>query len=462
MLSMPIEAGALSMERTRLLGLSLLLAMAALGAACSALQIDVDVYKGPLANEAETQARQFAALAISAKPLLASLRNDIESTYLNNQSGSTKRFAPRERAALDRYMKAGEGELNSPLARFVNGVLLSYEDLDESPQARAKAAAGLAQAALDRFAPGPPDKALADLIAHAAPAGKLEAALAGAYIKLLCPDQNALKADCGGPLSTRLPGMGKQEFLKACESLRAARQGADPVSSALTCPKEDRSNGFYVALQDASMVEVHAQQIFGRPDERFVSRVTEIARSFTENRSGMRELFLAGLDMLEAARGDIGKRTAAAVVGYATNVSVLACFLAAQPRSVLPGGVAASTLAEGSVKAGSAAKRAADLQNNAFKAPIETAALLRWMDAEVQNRNGEEFGTIAPVASARGHWPTSRSRSVGTALVGGLQVTKLPVICITTWPLLPKDSRPRTRVWRWVSRRAACRRGWTV
>lgn len=44
--------------------------------ACSALHVDVDVYKGPLANVEDTQLRQYATLAIAAKPIIAQLRNE--------------------------------------------------------------------------------------------------------------------------------------------------------------------------------------------------------------------------------------------------------------------------------------------------------------------------------------------------------------------------------------------------
>lgn len=45
---------------------------------CSALQIDVDVYKGALLNEKEVQQRQYAYLATSAKPLIYRLKLDID------------------------------------------------------------------------------------------------------------------------------------------------------------------------------------------------------------------------------------------------------------------------------------------------------------------------------------------------------------------------------------------------
>jgi hypothetical protein len=62
-----------------------LLALVAAGfaaalAGCSALQIDVDVYKGPLSNEREIQVRQYVALARSAKPVLVGLSRDLENS----------------------------------------------------------------------------------------------------------------------------------------------------------------------------------------------------------------------------------------------------------------------------------------------------------------------------------------------------------------------------------------------
>ena len=66
-------------SRARFIG-PLLLAAAAL-AGCSALQIDVDVYKGPLLSQPEIQQRQYAYLAISAKPLIQQLLEDTKVAF---------------------------------------------------------------------------------------------------------------------------------------------------------------------------------------------------------------------------------------------------------------------------------------------------------------------------------------------------------------------------------------------
>jgi len=47
---------------------------------CAVLTVDVDVYKGPLANHEDVQVEQMAAMAIGAKPLLVELRDMLEAT----------------------------------------------------------------------------------------------------------------------------------------------------------------------------------------------------------------------------------------------------------------------------------------------------------------------------------------------------------------------------------------------
>ncbi|MEW6669039.1 MAG: hypothetical protein AB1512_27840 [Thermodesulfobacteriota bacterium] len=55
-----------------------LLASVALLSGCAVMRIDVDVYKGPLANHEDVQMEQMAAMAIGAKPLLVELRDRLE------------------------------------------------------------------------------------------------------------------------------------------------------------------------------------------------------------------------------------------------------------------------------------------------------------------------------------------------------------------------------------------------
>ena len=45
---------------------------------CAVLTVDVDVYKGSLANHEDIQMEQMAAMAIGAKPLLAELEAEVQ------------------------------------------------------------------------------------------------------------------------------------------------------------------------------------------------------------------------------------------------------------------------------------------------------------------------------------------------------------------------------------------------
>src|SRR5262245_41826871 len=53
--------------------------------ACAVLQIDVDVYKGPLANHEDVQIQQLGAMAIAARPLLVSLRDQLAKQTIAQQ-----------------------------------------------------------------------------------------------------------------------------------------------------------------------------------------------------------------------------------------------------------------------------------------------------------------------------------------------------------------------------------------
>ena len=65
------------MNKTKL-HITVLLGIAVLFAGCAVLTVDVDVYKGPLANHEDIQTEQMAAMAIGAKPLLVQLRDTLE------------------------------------------------------------------------------------------------------------------------------------------------------------------------------------------------------------------------------------------------------------------------------------------------------------------------------------------------------------------------------------------------
>lgn len=124
------------------------LALALLGlAGCAVLTIDVDVYKGALANHEDVQIEQIAAMAMGAKPIIAELRYQLERaaclTLVEDELRKKNPFSaplgvdenhpdvPRLCPALGSVKREARavGDLGfaSRDARRVNGILSLYE-----------------------------------------------------------------------------------------------------------------------------------------------------------------------------------------------------------------------------------------------------------------------------------------------------------------------------------------------
>ena len=101
-------------------------------AGCAVMQIDVDVYKGPLANHEDVQVQEFVTLARGAKPLLIELRNRIE-------WASSEGVPPNglERCAEEGFRSDPDKRcFTDSRARRVNAVLSLYDDLGDPGLAR--------------------------------------------------------------------------------------------------------------------------------------------------------------------------------------------------------------------------------------------------------------------------------------------------------------------------------------
>lgn len=99
---------------------ALILCVALIGSGCAVLTIDVDVYKGPLANHERVQTEQVAAMAIGAKPLLIQLRDRLEQRF--NGEFKSRNF-PRSG-----YIPPTDYQFQDAQAERVNGVLALYDD----------------------------------------------------------------------------------------------------------------------------------------------------------------------------------------------------------------------------------------------------------------------------------------------------------------------------------------------
>ncbi len=127
------------------LTLSLLLLMGLTG--CAALTVDVDVYKGPLANHEEVQTEQLTVMAIGAKPILIQLRNGLEETRMKEIKAESDGNPPKYSIELCKKepdtwnIRSCEGYSFGHIKNYnfkdenagrVNAILGLYEDRDYS------------------------------------------------------------------------------------------------------------------------------------------------------------------------------------------------------------------------------------------------------------------------------------------------------------------------------------------
>ena len=398
-------------RRSPSLSLAVLLVTLCL-AACSALQIDVDVYKGPLSNEEEMQARQFAALAVSARPMLAELRNDIEDTYRSN-----KQWRGRVGGidGLDRFISVQQVPLQSPLARFVNGALFLYQDSEESPEAKVRTAHANLQAAMAVASLQDADYSVAQRIPLTLPADVQP--FAEAYRNFLCPTR--LKSFCRGSAGTLRP---IKKLSLACLKLAAATA---PGKAVPDCPApeaggstggtgpESRTNRSFEKLSDPQVVAGHAVLLFKQRDPEFEDRVVAIARAFGDARQAMRGVLRAALEVLPAAGSDlVTARTAAKVVAGAMQPEYLACFLLSDRQHgrgrFEPLRAEMTQWFKERYPPGSSGEGFNYADANrviaewAARSPKETAGLLSWIDQVMEQIPERAFGSCKSVHASDG------------------------------------------------------------
>ena len=118
------------------LHITILIGAAILFVGCAVLTVDVDVYKGPLANHKDVQVEQMAAMAIGAKPLLVELRDALEAKgpkgNLLRDAADFRKEANEKCWYEPKYIGPAPGETKSRFinqnADRVNEILSLYED----------------------------------------------------------------------------------------------------------------------------------------------------------------------------------------------------------------------------------------------------------------------------------------------------------------------------------------------
>lgn len=127
-------------RRTALAAAAVLLALGLSG--CAALQIDVDVYKGPLVHDEDTQIQQLASIAMSGKAVMLVQRNKWLDTRSKTWRAKAVEMSQKDasRNVLIRFIRNDEwadlgvcaaAEPECRPARLINDMLSAYEDKAE-------------------------------------------------------------------------------------------------------------------------------------------------------------------------------------------------------------------------------------------------------------------------------------------------------------------------------------------
>jgi hypothetical protein len=270
-------------------------------AGCATVRIDVDVYKGPLANHEDVQVRQYVTLAVAARPVLISLRNRLE-----DQANLQFRALPEQQR---RDFINAEWPFKNETARLINGALSFYGDSGDRRFANQIQAVSAAYdevlIAYDQFVVnGNRDRALADALRARYPTqrfapqttdiGRANQRLYGfARLQARFLEGGGLSDDeeqlgCTSPSSDvrldRLPaGVERRlagELQCACKNLNTALSrlspvdvtktlngGAPPTCAAAAFPEANES---FTVMSDRSVVENYSTIFFGANNSEYV------------------------------------------------------------------------------------------------------------------------------------------------------------------------------------------------
>ncbi len=87
---------------------------------CAVMTVDVDVYKGPLANHEDVQTEQMAAMAIGAKPLLIQLRNTLEDDFTLQDNVDSKSLDESQAKRVNEILTLYRDQIPEELSTFVS------------------------------------------------------------------------------------------------------------------------------------------------------------------------------------------------------------------------------------------------------------------------------------------------------------------------------------------------------
>lgn len=321
------------------------LLLAAIVAGCAGVRIDVDVYKGPLSNHEDIQVRQYAALAIAARPVLAQMRNRIEDRYGKNPDFAKLGVREREHHVAGHL-------LTNETAHFINGAMSFY--LDATPP---RTAAAIDNARLNSAALRDNIAVLDNRIDEDRQLGRL---LLRRYPADAKPqkfgDAESWRWLFGHQQGQLLQGVRSlNDVPSACEirgsafvkihsgSERAYTRGLDTdvqcacrllaqLEPQLQCASERSTNSTYAALESEKVARSQSQALLGRVDDRYVARMMEKAKAYRQAREAFRNVWQSTLELLDSVADTTtqAQRDAIAVMlSQSTQPRNLACSLTA-------------------------------------------------------------------------------------------------------------------------------------
>jgi len=253
-------------------------------AGCAVLRVDVDVYKGPLANHEEVQMEQLAVMAVGAEalvkslerkqkdPELASLLREVRFLFEDTDKIQDLSFAAHPEVLRSQTMLESGLKL---LGQYTN----AFERLERTDEALVtKLERGLKGEARN---------------------GKELNGLWRAYKAYLAPQNGFRKAK-----DVIEAHVGWWNSLTATNEIKKDWR-YDPVHLFTNTSQENMSSNFaFEKLADPGLLQIHAKALFQNEEARkeLENAVREAARSFAEARNALANLFelcLRGLEVAE-------------------------------------------------------------------------------------------------------------------------------------------------------------------
>ncbi|MBI3915521.1 MAG: hypothetical protein HY322_00745 [Betaproteobacteria bacterium] len=338
-------------------------------AGCAALRIDVDVYKGPLANHEDIQVRQYAALAVAARPVLASLRNRLEGK-------GNEKFGESLGPFRDDWAPAYK--FTNETARFVNGALSFYHDTADSVLGSEMESANRSfqvvwhQNEVFGFSESK-DRPLAERLLKAYPRmtsnpvgidehrrlfGYIHARFLMSEDSTQVPSACSLEADRQKKASVAALHNVEPNKRKLAEELHCAcrlmeqslselpaaqrRKHVDGRDNIACASKNAGANEIYTEMSKSEVLAGYSSVLFGTIDQSYVSRVKEISEAFLEMRRAMRSLWKAMLEIVDHL-GDADRsdqlQLAARFLAATSQPRAIACYLTRKGAPPLTGGL---------------------------------------------------------------------------------------------------------------------------